>query len=478
MSREPRDGAVAVPALAGHSLEEARGRLERAGLFLGRVYEMDRRRVERTWGARVALGRVFSQRPAPGLYFTRGGLVDVLVAAERDGPLPASLPAAPGPRAAGPPPVPVGPGAAAGVPPPPPPPGPPAAGAGPPPPPAAPDPGPVADAPPSPPAPAPSGALPGTAPEGLALQPPGVAPPAPPAPAGLDAEVTGHPDAPRVVRELDPSRVPDLRGLALNDAEQWIRDLGLQLYVERVGGHPIGRVLRQTPDPGTPRPAGDVVKVLVTAGGDYEEHAPGPPAAVLEHVEVPEVLDRTAAQARRILTDLGLKVLERVAPRGLAGRVVDQLPSLGDRLLKGEYVLIWIGPPDPKAPAPAPPAPDPAPDPAPGPRVRSNPGGVAAAGGAPVPIAPSEGTVLPREASLPLGFSWRAAPGAEAYLLEIEEETAPGAWLGLVRKPVRTTAAVVEVERLGGEAGRRLRWRVRAVRAGREGPASDWVVLR
>jgi len=253
----------------------------------------------------------------------------------------------------------------------------------------------------------------------------------------------------------------------------------MSLNVERVGGHPLGRVLEQIPAAGSPRPPGGIVKVIVTAGGDFEDRAPGAPSALVPEVEVPDLLDRTAPQARRILEDLGLKVKERVAARGLAGRVVDQQPALGERLVKGEYVLVWIGPPDEAAPpepaaaSPRPAAPEPR-DPAPVATERTRP----APREAPVPIAPLEGTRLPREATIALGFSWEAAEGVRTYLVEVEEESAQGTWIGILKKPVRQTAAAIEIERLSVDPARRLRWRVRGVGDSGEGPPSAWIVMR
>jgi hypothetical protein len=46
-----------------------------------------------------------------------------------------------------------------------------------------------------------------------------------------------------------------------------------------------------------------------------------------------------------------------------------------------------------------------------------------------------------------------------------------------VRKPARLAATTVELERIAPEASD-VRWRVRAVLAGREGQPSAWVTLR
>jgi len=98
--------------------------------------------------------------------------------------------------------------------------------------------------------------------------------------------------------------------------------------------------------------------------------------------------------------------------------------------------------------------------------------------GIPEPLSPGHGTPIPREESVPVGFTWRGVKGAQAYVLEIEEEGAEGRWLANARKPARKTAVILEVERLILRGSGRLRWRVTAVRNGREGKASKWILLK
>ena len=96
--------------------------------------------------------------------------------------------------------------------------------------------------------------------------------------------------------------------------------------------------------------------------------------------------------------------------------------------------------------------------------------------GVPTAISPPEQTALPKLRTLPLGFSWTPVEGAEAYILEVEEQSG-SAWLPSMRKPVRTSAATLEIERVAGTPGA-LRWRVRAVAGGSEGSPCAWVTLR
>ncbi len=329
---------------------------------------------------------------------------------------------------------------------------------------------PAPDTPEAPPAPT------SEAPESPRLEPTATAPDRKgPTPAGDAPIATGSPEAPREAGKVDPTKVPKLVGLALADAETLARQAGLELYVERVPGHPVGRILEQVPAGDTPKPQGNVVKVTVTAGGDYEAATPEAPDVYVTEVFVPDLLDRTKLQARRMLEDLGLVVEEEVAKRGLPGRVVDQRPAMGTKVKKGSVVVLRVGPgelpPPPTGPYrpkdPGTSTPDAAPrDPTP-----------VAKGDTPRPIAPTKATTLPADATIAMGFMWSKVKGATAYLLEIEEQTATG-WMASARKPVRTTAATLELERLDTKTTRAFRWRVRAVFDDRQGPPSDWIVLR
>ena len=349
----------------------------------------------------------------------------------------------------------------------------------------------------------PSAGVPVPGPASSGAVPPREGPPPQDLPAPTEY-AEGSPEAPREAPVGNRNVVPTLLGLSLNDAEQLCIESGMRLHVDRVPGHPIGRVLEQAPSAGGRRPAGGVVRVVVTAGGDFEsDQAPIAPEVYLARIVVPDLLDRTRLQAARIIEDLGLRVQEEKAKRGLAGRVVDQMPPAGGRVSRGGFVRIWIGSPDPKAaplPKPGPPAPAPdsgvpaptvpaptvpapegtgaeTPEPAvPAPKPPLPPGPLSA--GIPDPLSPGHGTVLPKDESVPVGFTWRGVKGAEAYILEIEEEAAEGRWMANARKPSRKTAVILDVERLNSRSSGRLRWRVTAVSNGRQGTPSKWVILK
>ncbi len=354
------DEELLVPKITGLELLKAEQQIKAAGFKLGRVYELARKRVLDSYGLNVPHGFVFRQRPSPGARWDPTKPIDVIVSAPEDGELPPRLPGLkplPAPPPAPPPPADVPPGDSS-VPPP--------AGGGTPPPP----PPPPIDAPlPVRPQPAPQPSDPAPANPQPADPAPANPAPADPPPVDRDApplrepqgrEAIGSPDAPQMAPEADPKIVPPLTGLELAEAEQLVRDAKMTLYVERVAGHPVGRVLEQDPLPRSARPAGGIVKIVVTAGGDFTGATPSAPEIYVPNMTVPDLLDRTELQAERIIGDLKLVIQKETAKRGLAGRVVDQMPAAGSRVPKGGVVRVWIGPEDAEAPAPAPPfAPEP-----------------------------------------------------------------------------------------------------------------------
>lgn len=430
---------------------DAKRRIESAGFRVGKVYRVSTRRIERGYKVRYPAGLVFMQSPSFTDAKPIGTPIMLVVSAVRDGPeLPPNAP----PELRDPKPQPK-----------------------------------RAPAPPRPPPPS-DDQVPPPADGSMDPRDPPSRMPAPGEGTTSPEIAEGSPDAPRAAPKADPNVVPPLVGLDLAEAEQLVRAAQMKLHVERVGGHPVGRVLEQFPKPRTARPPGGMIKVIVTAGGDFEGERPGAPEVYLAEIEVPNLLDRTLLQARRILGDLGLKVREETAKRGLAGRVVDQMPMEGGRVPKGGVVRIWIGPQsasageatEPARPPVGPLRPEgdvPKKD-APGkttePKPPLAPGPLAA--GIPAPVSPSVNTELPKEEAVPVGFTWRGVKGATAYILEVEEEGAEGRWIANARKTSRKTAVLLEIERLDPKFEKRLRWRVRAVIGGREGKASGWVLLR
>lgn len=514
----PAPDEVQVPDLALRTLPETARTLAAAGLVLERIYEA-------RYSQGYELGLVVQQKPRPGLPVPRGSGVRVMVSAAQAGlpegraPTPQDL-GLPAPAPQLPPEAPAAPAAPQPLPasadpialqPASPPSSAPARAPFPLPPPmpvAPPVPEPVLPDEPLPgpqaapePVRAPLPVVPGQPPPPVVTQrTPPTPPPAPvaevPVPASppqVPPPHPGSPDAPALAERAAAGVVPDLLGLSLVDAEQRAREAGLSLYVERVPGHPVGRVLEQLPASGSARAAGSVVRVQVTAGGDLPSGARVPiPTVEVPRVTVPDLLDRTPPQAARILQDLGLSLRVEEVERGLPGRVADQRPGAGSEVPKGTLVTVTVprgtaapreAPVGPAAPAPGaqPLLPPTARTPGTAPEAPAAPAPPVAPAaptqlGVPASIAPSEGTALPRQRTLALGFAWQPVDGADAYLLEVEER-GPAGWLPNVRKTSRSSATTVELERVAPEAGE-LRWRVRALAAGREGQPCAWVLLR
>src|SRR5439155_2417535 len=174
-------------------------------------------------------------------------------------------------------------------------------------------------------------------------------------------------DAGPVPGSWTPGTVPALAGLPLADATDLAQRAGYEVVVLRVPGRPLGLVLAQDVAAGKAAPAGSPIGVRVAAGGEGPTvSAPAPVPSAVAEVTVPGVLDRTAAQARRVLEDAGLTVREEQAESGVSGRVMDQRPAAGERVKKGAEVAIFVPrsaaetPAAPAAPESAPAAPPPA----------------------------------------------------------------------------------------------------------------------
>jgi beta-lactam-binding protein with PASTA domain len=405
---------------------EAARRLVAAGLNPGRVFEIT---VDPNW----KLGLVVQQAPPPGKRVAWGAEVALAVSAGQAGPTSGRAPPLGWPRVTGPPPEPA-----------------------PEPPPETPRPPPTVVPSPQPETPRPETPRPETPPPA----------PSPAEPVVPPQEAVGSPDAPTPTPEVSPDAVPALLGLSIVDAEHLAASAKMQLHPERVAGHPVGTVLTQTPAPGAPRPPGGVIKVTVAAGGDHlAELAPPPMVEVLE-IGVPDLLDRTEPQARRILTDMGLVPVVQEAPRGPAGRVADQQPAAGTVVRKGSQVIVRVAPSAPARPTSPPSAPAPPSEQAPTP----------ATGDTPAPLSPAAGTLMGPDRHMSVGFTWRPLRGADAYVAEVEE-LGPDGWMPIARGVTRTNVGVLEIERLSPTPGV-LRWRVRGVTKGRQGKPCAWVVLR
>jgi serine/threonine-protein kinase len=154
-------------------------------------------------------------------------------------------------------------------------------------------------------------------------------------------------------RGVEMAVVPvEVIGLQRRDAEALLVERGLVLgdAVPRDGNIPVGTVLAVTPEPGTQVPTGTTVAVVVASG----------------RVEVPDVRNRTSAEAAAALQRAGFSVgLQPRDDPGQPDRVLDQSPVgvLADR---GSTVVVVVSRTAPPPPPPAPPPPAPVVVPPPG----------------------------------------------------------------------------------------------------------------
>jgi beta-lactam-binding protein with PASTA domain len=124
--------------------------------------------------------------------------------------------------------------------------------------------------------------------------------------------------------------VPDVSGLPVAHAVARLQADGLKSRTETVASQrPRGRVLRQTPDPGTEVPRGSFVVVIVSAGRQL--------------ANLPDVVGLTADEATARLTQAGFRTqIRRVPATQPEGTVVAQEPKGGSRAPRGQVVRINI----------------------------------------------------------------------------------------------------------------------------------------
>jgi eukaryotic-like serine/threonine-protein kinase len=142
-------------------------------------------------------------------------------------------------------------------------------------------------------------------------------------------------------------RVPAVIDLNRSAAVARIRERGLQPSVsEEESQAPAGRVIRQSPGPGSQLPQGSTVSIVVSAG--------------VPTVKAPGVVGETRRAAVNEIRARGLtpEVMEReIADEERDGIVVQQSPSGGTELEEGDSVTIVVG----RFVAPSPPPEEPLP---------------------------------------------------------------------------------------------------------------------
>ena len=128
-------------------------------------------------------------------------------------------------------------------------------------------------------------------------------------------------------------RVPALIDLARSAAVARIRERGFEPQVtEEESKLPAGRVISQSPGPGSRLPAGSTVSIVVSSG--------------LPTVRVPGLVGLPRPDAVAALRDRGLTPVveeKEIADEGRDGLVVQQSPSGGTELEEGDSVTIVVG---------------------------------------------------------------------------------------------------------------------------------------
>jgi serine/threonine-protein kinase len=128
----------------------------------------------------------------------------------------------------------------------------------------------------------------------------------------------------------EPIQVADLTNRRVAAATGSLEERGLIVNVIERFSEKIeqGRVIGQSPAPGTTIPSGSTVELLVSKG---------PPPVV-----VPNLIDMRRKAAVAALEDLGLRVTVEAGEFTPLNRVISQIPAAGTEVPKGSTVTIRI----------------------------------------------------------------------------------------------------------------------------------------
>jgi len=130
------------------------------------------------------------------------------------------------------------------------------------------------------------------------------------------------------------STVPDVVGEPASTARQELQQAGLRAEIERIASsEPTGTVIRQSPAGGVDVDDGTVVSLQVA------KPRPARPTTI----DAPRLNGLDVADARARLRDLGLRsTVTKVDSPKPSGTVVDQSPSAGSALRRGETVALTV----------------------------------------------------------------------------------------------------------------------------------------
>jgi penicillin-binding protein 1A len=143
--------------------------------------------------------------------------------------------------------------------------------------------------------------------------------------------IVGFPAAPRPPAPPEVG-VPDVVGLSQEAARARLSQAGFRSEVRQVASaQPKGRVVRQSPGPGSRLRQGSAVTLAVSGGRNGGD------------VAVPGVVGLQASVARALLATSGLRSGLTYTRNGTPGRVAAQSPSAGSRLPRGSYITLVVG---------------------------------------------------------------------------------------------------------------------------------------
>lgn len=129
--------------------------------------------------------------------------------------------------------------------------------------------------------------------------------------------------------------VPSLVGKSVREAKFALERLGLKLgsIQEMSSTNPANMIFDQQFATGTPLQKGDSVGVTISAGADFGK------------VSVPDLIGKSLSEAEKILADSSLKVGKVNYQQSfslLPNTVLDQYPSKGNKLNKGDSVDLFV----------------------------------------------------------------------------------------------------------------------------------------
>ena len=137
--------------------------------------------------------------------------------------------------------------------------------------------------------------------------------------------------APEVASEVI---VPDVTGRTVSEATTILRGAGLRVEIRLVpSNEPSGRVLEQSPEPGSEVEESSVIRLDVAEAKQPQ----------VDRVEVPDTVGSSVGDARARLRALGLRVrVARVVSADPAGTVVSQSPQGGANVREGATVTLRV----------------------------------------------------------------------------------------------------------------------------------------